>query len=407
MKTILATAYAINPYKGSEDGMGWNFTLQMARFNKVIAVTRENNREHIEKYMAEQPNKLYDNIQFLYYDLPYWMRFWKKGGRGAMLYYLMWQRGIVSFIEKQQLKFDITHNLNFHNDWTPSFLWKLKKPFVWGPVGHHPQIPTQYLKPYAFSYRIKECLTWWVKQYFWKFSPALSDTKKHANHVICMNSSVPNALKISTQYAIIPSVATQDFGWKEPEIKSEKFSVISAGRFVPLKGFDLTIRAFAKFFHELDIKDQSKCELCLVGSGPEESFLKALAEGLSVKQNIKFISWIERKELMEKFKEASAFLFPSHEGAGMVVAEALSFGLPIVCLANEGPGEFIDTTCGFAISSHNNYEATVNGLSASLQELFKSPAKQVEMSLAARRLFESKFHWDRRGEQLQKIYATL
>ena len=45
------------------------------------------------------------------------------------------------------------------------------------------------------------------------------------------------------------------------------------------------------------------------------------------------------------------FSFPSHEGAGMVVAEAMSFGLPVVCLNNEGPGEFITTNCGFAV--HN------------------------------------------------------
>jgi hypothetical protein len=143
MKTILATAYAVNPYKGSEDGMGWNMILQIARFQKVIAVTRENNEPKIAQYMKENPSKLYDNIQFEYFDLPYWMRFWKKGGRGAMLYYWMWQRGIVGFIQKKGFVFDIAHNLNFHNDWTPSYLWKLNKPFVWGPVGHHPKIPTQ------------------------------------------------------------------------------------------------------------------------------------------------------------------------------------------------------------------------------------------------------------------------
>ena len=89
MKRILTTTYAVNPYKGSEDGMGWNFIMQIARFNKVISITRENNRQTIEKYMEENPNTLYSNIEFLYFDLPYWMRFWKKGSRGAMLYYLM------------------------------------------------------------------------------------------------------------------------------------------------------------------------------------------------------------------------------------------------------------------------------------------------------------------------------
>ena len=55
MKTVLMTAYAVNPYKGSEDGMGWNFILQAARFQRVIAVTRRNNGPHIERYLAENP----------------------------------------------------------------------------------------------------------------------------------------------------------------------------------------------------------------------------------------------------------------------------------------------------------------------------------------------------------------
>jgi len=406
MKTILASAYAINPFKGSEDGMGWNFVLQIARFNKVIAITRENNRPHVEKYMAENPDSLYDNIQFLYFDLPYWMRFWKKGGRGAMLYYLMWQRGIVSFIKKQNHKFDIVHNLNFHNDWTPSFLWKLDKPFVWGPVGHHPLIPSQYLQSYPRRYQIIDRLTWKVKQFFWKISPALRKTIKNADHILCMNNGVPEALGIQSKYSIAPSVATQDFGWNELEMSKDKFTLISAGRFVPLKGFDLTIHAFSKFLNGLDAKDKENCELLLIGSGPEEALLKSLVNDLKLDDQVKFISWIERGELMAKFKEASVFLFPSHEGAGMVVAEALSFGLPVICLDNEGPGQFINQECGVAIK-HGTYEATVSGLADAIKQLFVFPEKRREMMQGARGKFESTFHWNKRGEQLQEIYSDL
>jgi glycosyltransferase involved in cell wall biosynthesis len=406
MKTILATAYAINPFKGSEDGMGWNFVIQIARFNKVIAITRENNRPHIERYIAENPDSLYDNIQFLYFDLPYWMRFWKKGGQGAMLYYLMWQRGIMSFIKNQNLKFDIVHNLNFHNDWTPSFLWKLNKPFVWGPVGHHPLIPAQYLQPFANKYRIIDRLTWMVKQFFWKISPALHNTVKNADHILCMNNSVPNILGIQSNYSIAPSVATQDFGWNEFDRNKDKFTLISAGRFVPLKGFDLTICAYSEFLKGLEAIDKENCELLLIGSGPEEGFLRSLVNDLKLADRVTFISWIERGELMAKFKDASAFLFPSHEGAGMVVAEALSFGLPVICLDNEGPGQFISKENGFAIPM-GDYKQTVDGLAAAIQELHASPQKRKKMGIAARKQFENFFHWDRRGEQLQKVYADI
>ncbi len=406
MKTILATAYAINPYKGSEDGMGWNFVLQIARFNKVIAITRENNRPHIEKYMSENPDALYQNIQFLYFDLPYWMRFWKKGGRGAMLYYQLWQRGVLGFIKKQKLTFDISHNLNFHNDWTPSFLWKLGKPFVWGPVGHHPTIPTQYLAAYPKKYARLDRLTWWVKQYFWTISPSLKQTIQHADHIMCMNKAVVDSLKLKGDFSICPSVATQDFGWNGIQQTEEHFTVISAGRFVPLKGFDLTIEAFAAFFHGLTTKEQDNCQLILVGNGPEEALLKSLVAKHNLNNHVQFINWIERNQLMEKFKSASAFLFPSHEGAGMVVAEALSFGLPVLCLDNEGPGQFINSDCGIAIA-HQAYDETVNDLSEALKTIFIKPELKNAMRKAARERFESTFHWDRRGEQLQKIYSDL
>jgi len=406
MKTILATAYAINPYKGSEDGMGWNFVMQIARFNKVVAITRENNQQHIEKYMLENPSELYQRITFLYFDTPYWMRFWKKGGRGAMLYYLLWQKMVVSFIKKSNVEFDVVHNLNFHNDWTPSFLWKLDKPFVWGPIGHHPLIPEQYLKPFSFKYYAKDRLTWAVKQFFWEYSPSLRKTVRKADVILSMNSSVNHILSLQnkTEY-VIPSAATQDYGWEE-NMQSDSFSLISVGRLVPLKGFDLTIRSFASFYNNLTDKQKKNVTLTIVGSGPEEDLLKKMAEEERVSEQVHFISWIDRADVMELFRKASLFVFPSHEGAGMVVPEALSFGVPVVALDNEGPGEFITPECGVAVPI-GSYEATVNNISAAIESLYHDKDTLMSMRKAAREHFIGKFHWDRRGEQLNGIYSNL
>jgi glycosyltransferase involved in cell wall biosynthesis len=135
-------------------------------------------------------------------------------------------------------------------------------------------------------------------------------------------------------------------------------------------------------------------------------FLKTLSRDLQVEKQVHFISWIERADLLNLFKEASAFIFPSHEGAGMVVAEALSFGLPVICLDNEGPGQFINPSCGYAIPQ-GDYNTTVAGLTDAIQDLYSFPEKRTQLSEAARKHFEAFFHWDRRGEQLQKIYAGL
>jgi len=405
-KTILATCYAVNPYKGSEDGMGWNFVLQIARHNSVIAITRENNQHQIEKFMAENPNETYKNISFLYFDLPYWMRFWKKGGRGAMLYYYMWQKGIVSFVKKQKLNFDIVHNVNFHNDWTPTFLYQLKKPLVWGPVGHHPRIPKQYLQKYPKKYYYIDSITWLIKKLFWKFAINLKKSISKADHILCMNSGVSKVINLKNkEYSIMPSVATDDF-FEGEIIKKEDFYVISVGRFVPLKGFDLAILAFANFINQLSENEKQKCKLILIGSGPEKQNYQNLIQDKNIENYVEIIEWIERKELMKQYQKASVFLFPSHEGAGMVVAEALSFGLPVVCLKNEGPGEFVSDNCSFTVK-HQEYKQTVAKLAKSLLILFNDERILVKMSQNARDHYMKNFTWNRKGNQLNEIYKKL
>lgn len=406
MKTILASAYAVNPYKGSEDGMGWNFTLQIAKYNKVIAVTRKNNREAIERYMKENPNEVYQNMTFMYFDLPKHLMFWKRGSKGAMLYYVLWQKALVKFIEKSELKFDLVHNLNFHNDWTPSYLWKLDKPFVWGPIGHHPVIPEKLMQNASFGDKMKDKATWLIKRMFWKFSFGLKKTVNHAQHVMCMNTSVADKLNLNEEkFSIMPSVASEDLGFNNFN-SSSYFNVLSVGRFVPLKGFDLTIHAFAKFIHELPEEKRAYCRLNLVGKGPQEESLKALVKTLKIETNVKFIPWMERAELLKLYTKSKLFLFPSHEGAGMVVSEAMSFGLPVVCLNNVGPGEFINSESGIAVPV-GKYEETTSRLANAVEKIYKDDELQMRMSAAARNRYENHFSWDVRGEQLKTIYASL
>ena len=90
MKTVIVSCYDINPFKGSESGTGWNFSYQIAKNYKVIAITRENNKEKIDEFIDKFDVDV-SNISFEYYDLPYWLRFWKKGNRGSFIYYNLWQ----------------------------------------------------------------------------------------------------------------------------------------------------------------------------------------------------------------------------------------------------------------------------------------------------------------------------
>lgn len=404
MKTILVSAYAINPYKGSEDGTGWNLVLQIARFQKVIAITRENNRLPIERYMQEQANSLYENICFLYFDTPKWMRFWKKRERGAMLYYLMWQYFLPAFIKKKEIHFDLVHNLNFHNDWSPSWLWKLNKPMVWGPVGHHPIIPEEYISTGIIE-KVKDRLKWMVKNYFWKYDPFLKKTLQRTSKVLAMHSQVEAVLSLDKEKIVyLSQVGSSEVDYIEKQ-EQDKFVILSVGRFVTLKGFDIAIKAFSKFYHSLNQEQKTKVAFKIIGKGPEEDNLIDTALKFKVKNSVQFVKWMTKSDLEKEYQKASVFLYPSHEGAGMVVAEALSYGIPVLCFDNCGPGELADFA-GLKVP-YSSPEKSINGFAKHLQILHTEPFFLHVMSLAARKRFESQFRWDRKGNILKEVYTHL
>ena len=221
-----------------------------------------------------------------------------------------------------------------------------------------------------------------------------------------MNTGVPSVINLkNTSFSIQPSVATEDF-FDGAITRKEHFNIISVGRFVPLKGFDLTLHSFIKFIYSIPVQERAKIKLTLVGSGPEKALYQSIIQEYNVEDYVEIIEWIGRNNLMKLYKNASVFLFPSHEGAGMVVAEALSFGLPVVCLNNEGPGEFINKDCGFAVDQLD-YNNTVFQLKEALYNLYADKNLLFEMSLKARDHYEKKFTWNSRGNHLKTIYNQL
>ena len=404
--TVLITAYAVNPFKGSEDGMGWNMIIEIAKYNKVIAITRENNEPAINRYLDTHKIEQATNIQWLYFDLPYHLRFWKRGQRGALLYFYLWQMSMPSFIKKQNLGFDIVHNLNFHNDWTPTFLWKLGKPLIWGPVGHHPKIPAEFLRRYGRRFEFLDQLKWSAKQFFWKYDPFLRKAAQSASAILAMNSEAGTHFPTSPhKFHRLPSVGSEPIPHSNA-VKSDVFTILSVGRFVPLKGFDVTINAFAHFYHRLSKEQHSKVRLVLVGKGPSLEDLVQITDSEGIKGAVDFVPWMKRSDLLDLYQTADLFLFPSHEGAGMVVSEAFSMGLPVICFDNSGPGEFVQSDCGRKVE-YGPYQKVVEAFADHLMNLYQNDALREQLSEGALKRHKEVFDWAHKGWKVNEIYKAI
>lgn len=404
MKTVVITAYAVNPFKGSEDATGWNISREIAKSNRVIMITRKNNIPHLRKYADNSLDPVLLNMEFCGFDLPAPILWLKKrlGERGYVLYFYFWQLFVALFIKRKKFKFDVAHSLNFHSDSHPNFLWMLGKPTFWGPVGHHPKVPKGYLKPH-FGCRafFKDRLYYSVKWTMRNLDPFYRLAVRKTEHIFVINSSVGKVMGArSTKVTVMSAAASETV---EPSTEAKKmFQVLTVGRFHYLKGFDVAIRSFARFYHRLPEHEKENVELVVVGKGEEEGRLLDIASQEKIGHRIKWVSWVEREEMDQIYSAASIFLFPSHEGAGMVVAEAMSYGLPIVCFDNVGPGELAGNVAKKV--KYSTYNQSVEYFAEHLSELQRNAMQRELLSSLGTIRHRRVLNWKRKGLAICNAY---
>ncbi len=125
---------------------------------------------------------------------------------------------------------------------------------------------------------------------------------------------------------LYPPVDTKFFSYDAKHKRGDYF--LAVGRLMHYKKFDLVIDAFNKLGLPLKI----------AGHGPEEKFLMSL----TAKFPVEFIANPGDAELRDLYRGARALIFPQVEDFGMVAAEALSCGAPVVAFAAGGSLEMVE-----------------------------------------------------------------
>jgi glycosyltransferase involved in cell wall biosynthesis len=133
-----------------------------------------------------------------------------------------------------------------------------------------------------------------------------------------------------------------------------------------MKGVDYLIKAFNK----LNRKDT---RLIIVGSGNQEADLKYLAKN---NKNISFAGYKEGKEKADYFSISDFFVFPTlHDCWGLVVNEALYYGLPVISTNKAGAMEIIDEAkTGFIIPDKD-----IGTLTNVMRRLLDNPSLLAKM----------------------------
>jgi glycosyltransferase involved in cell wall biosynthesis len=111
--------------------------------------------------------------------------------------------------------------------------------------------------------------------------------------------------------------------------------VVFVGRLVGWKGVIAAVDAFAR-------ARVGDARLVFIGDGSDRSMIEKRVRSRGLTDRVEFTGPLDRPVVLERMRHAACLLFPSfHDSAGFVVSEALSLGLPVVCLDHGGPGELV------------------------------------------------------------------
>ncbi|MGH9773800.1 MAG: glycosyltransferase family 4 protein [Candidatus Acidiferrales bacterium] len=399
---VLASAYACEPGKGSEPAVGWNLVRQIARFHEVWVITRENNRESIEPALKLAP---LPNVHWIYFDLPYWARFWKKGRRGLYLYYYMWQIGAYFLARRlhREVRFDAAHHLTFVTYWMPSFLSLLPIPYIWGPVGGGETTPSGFWSSYSLRGKFFEILRGLARM-GGEWDPFVRRTAKRAARVYSTTEETRSRLQAlgCQRVAVHSQIAMhqEEIQWLEqvPLRQGNPFRVVSIGSLLHWKGLNIGLRSFAQFHRWFP-----SSEYWIIGAGPEKKRLKKLAIDLGVVSNVKFWGSLPRTQVIQELGKCDVLLHPSlHDSGGWVCLEAMAAGRPVVCLDCGGPAMLLNEDTGIRVPPTSPEEA-VAGLAQALEDLASDSLRCVRMGAAARQRVQEEFDWSRKADFLRAL----
>jgi glycosyltransferase involved in cell wall biosynthesis len=156
-------------------------------------------------------------------------------------------------------------------------------------------------------------------------------TASRVTHFVAISETVRNRIARSygRESRVIPPPVDTAFYSPADVPRGADYLCVSA--LVPYKRVDHAVRACSA----------SGRALVVIGEGTERARLEALAG-----PTVRFLGWQPDEVIRDHYRRCRALLFPGEEDFGIVPAEALACGAPVLALARGGVAETVDDEVG-------------------------------------------------------------
>lgn len=237
-----------------------------------------------------------------------------------------------------------------------------------------------------------------VKQPFWRLiqKPALQ--RCHCFHATSHDEYESiRALGLRAPVAVIPNgVDIPDL----PAKAQRRRQVVFLGRINPVKGIDMLIRAWPGISRQYP-----DWELVIAGPLEDEYAreMQKLASEVCMGSAIRFTGELLGEQKNALLSGASLFVLPSHsENFGMVVAEALVHGLPVITTTGTPWADLTSRNCGWQVAPEQS------AIAAAMLDAMGRPADELlAMGENGRAWMGQEYAWPRIAEMMLESYKWL
>ncbi|MFB3893939.1 MAG: glycosyltransferase family 4 protein [Phycisphaerae bacterium] len=399
------SAFACNPCCGSEHGVGWGWVNAIAANHEAWVLTAEFERADIEKAVAADPAR-YASIRFHYlpFHCPRWLdRLWPPSW---LWRYRLWQRAAYRLGRKlhEEVGFDLVHLVTYVGFRVPGHLWKLDVPFVWGPIGGLENTPWRLLPLLGVRGAIYYAARNIVNSLHRRFLrlPRRAFAKAAATGtIIAATEGIRREIRrwYGHDSEVICEIGTPDEVAADHSVRrpGEPLRLAWSGRHDAGKALHLLLKAVAMLPAEVDWR------LDILGEGPCTKRWRRLAVKLAVDARCTWHGWLPRDKAIGLIHDSHVFVITSLKDlTSTVLLEALSQGVPVLCLDHCGFSDVVTEECGIKLAI-DQPGSLPRSLMQAIQAVWADEGHRRGMALSALQRAIS-YSWQGKERQICRVY---
>ncbi len=411
---VLVSAYACNPCKGSEEGVGWNWVRSIATFCDPWVLVASFHQSDIEDYLQKHPGQL-NNVRFLYVPhkpwhfqpTPNWRRVEGSMLKPVMnLAYMLWLRDAFTLAREvhEAEHFVLAHQLTYVGFRFPGHLWKLDVPFVWGPVGGLENTPWRFFPVFG----IRGAVYYAGRNLVNAAQRILLRSSRRAfrqtDAVIAATSGIQREIRrwYGVDSRVICEVGPPEGAAQPitPREQGQPLRLVWSGEHLPGKALPLLLRALAH------MEKGNAWHLDILGQGPLTHSWQDQCRELGVEQHCRWHGMLLRSEALDVMSRGHVFVITSLKDlTSSVLLEALSLGMPVICPDHCGFSDVVNDDCGIKLPV-NSPAQLIADLAKAIAVLGKDESRRRMLAKGALRRVGD-FSREQKAAVIADVYQTV